>query len=141
MMNNRMITEVQEAIYAGERALDSLREAQTELCSARNWGLADLLGGGFFTDMFKHSKMRNASVCMEEAKNDLHVFQRELRDVTVRADLRMDIGDFLVFADFFFDGLVADYLVQSKISDAREEVAQAIRQVEYILADLRRYIH
>ncbi len=78
---------------------------------------------------------------MEEAKNDLHVFQRELRDVTVQADLRMDIGDFLVFADFFFDGLVADYLVQSKISDAREEVAQAIRQVERILADLRTMIY
>lgn len=141
MMNNRMITEVQEAIYAGERALNSLRAAQTELGSARNWGIFDMLGGGFFTDMFKHSKMRSASECMEEAKNDLHVFQRGLRDVTVQADLRMDIGDFLVFADFFFDGLVADYLVQSKISDAREEVAQAIRQVERILADLRTMIY
>lgn len=141
MMENRMITEVQEAIYAGERALNSLRAAQAELNSARNWGIADLFGGGFLIDMFKHSKMRNASACMEEAKKDLQLFQRELRDVSVYAELKMNIGDFLVFADFFFDGLVADYLVQSRIAEAREEVAQAIWQVEHILADLRKSIY
>lgn len=138
MYNNRMMEqEIREAIQAGERALFSLREAQNNLKSARNWGIFDMFGGGFITDLIKHSKMGNASSCMENAKYDLQVFQRELRDVSMSFDLNMDIGGFLSFADFFFDGFVADYLVQSKIADARSQVESAIYQVENILAQLR----
>ena len=64
-------------------------------------------------------------------------FQRELRDVQVSLDLRMEIGSFLSFADFFLDGLVADYMVQSKIADAREQVDDAINRIEKILADVK----
>lgn len=49
----------------------------------------------------------------------------------------MEVGSFLSFADFFFDGFVADYLVQSKISDAKGQVSDAIRRVEQILRDLK----
>ena len=136
-MNHNMLEEVNEAIYAGERALSSLRTAYDELSSAKSWGIVDLLGGGLITDMIKHSKMDRASSYMETAKHDLRIFQRELKDVTVNADFQINVGDFLKFAAFFFDGLVADYLVQSKIADAKKEVDKAIRQVEDILADLR----
>ena len=138
-MGNNMMKEVREATYAGERALSSLKIAQDELSSAKSWGIVDLLGGGLITDMIKHSKMDRASSYMETAKHDLRVFQRELKDVTVNADFQINVGDFLKFADFFFDGLVADYLVQSKIADAKKEVDKAIREVEDILADLRRF--
>lgn len=140
MSNEIMRREVMEAVQAGERALASLHAAQEKLGSARNWGLVDLFGGGFFTDMMKHSKMNQAISCMEAAKIDLQIFQRELRDVTVIADLRLEIGSFLSFADFFFDGVVADYFVQSKIADARSQVDDAIRRVEDVLADLDRYL-
>ena len=136
-MNHNMLEEVNEAIYASERALSSLSTAYDELSSATSWGIVDLLGGGLITDMIKHSKMDRASSYMETAKHDLRIFQRELKDVTVNADFQINVGDFLKFADFFFDGLVADYLVQSKIADAKKEVDKAIRQVEDILADLR----
>lgn len=136
-MGNNMMEEVREATYAGERALTSLKTAQDELSSAKSWGIVDLLGGGLITDMIKHSKMDRASSYMETAKHDLRVFQRELKDVTVHTDFQINVGDFLKFADFFFDGIVADYLVQSKIADAKKEVDKAIRQVEDILADLR----
>lgn len=139
MDNNMMNKEVREAINAGERALYSLREAQNNLQSARNWGIFDMLGGGFITDVIKHSKMNNASTCMENAKYDLQQFQRELKDVYISLDMKVDVGGFLSFADFFFDGIVADYLVQSKISEARKQVDSAIYQVENILAELRRY--
>ena len=51
-------------------------------------------------------------------------------------NLRMEVGGFLSFADFFFDGFVADYLVQSKIASAREQVDDAIEIVENILSSL-----
>ena len=49
--------EKREAIEAGQRALSSLRTAEENLNSAKNWGLVDMFGGGFFSTMLKHSKM------------------------------------------------------------------------------------
>lgn len=137
MMGKTREQEIREAVAAGERALRSLRGAQEKLSSARNWGLFDLFGGGLITGMIKHSRMNDASVLMENARADLQIFQRELRDVYVPTELRMEVGDFLTFADFFFDGVIADYLVQSRIADARAQVDDAIWQVERLLQDLR----
>lgn len=137
MSNEWMQNEVQEAIYAGEKALRSLQMAREKLNSARNWGIADLFGGGFFMDMMKHSKLSSASAYLDDAKRDLHVFQRELRDVQVPMNFGVEIGEFLSFADFFFDGLVADYLVQSKISEARDQVEEAIFHVSRLLNELK----
>lgn len=138
MSDGVMRREIREAIDAGERALDSLRRAQDKLNSARSWGIVDMLGGGFLTSMIKHSRLDDAAGYMEEAKEDLKRFQRELRDVEVPMEFRVEIGGFLTFADFFFDGLVADYLVQSKIVEARREVAEAIDRVERLLDELKR---
>ena len=43
------------------------------------------------------------------------------------------IGGFLTFADFFFDGFLADFLVQSRIHGAIDRLEQACRQVEDVL--------
>ena len=52
--------EKREAIEAGHRALNSLGAAKENLNSAKNWGLVDMFGGGFFSTMLKHSKMDQA---------------------------------------------------------------------------------
>ena len=59
--------------------------------------------------------------------------------INVAADgtIQLQTGDFLSFADFFFDGVVADYLVQSRINETRRKVAEAIRRVEELTAKLR----
>ncbi len=129
--------EINEAIIAGERALNSLYAAKDKLKSARGWGIFDLFGGGFLTDMIKHSQMQDASRYMEDARYQLQIFQRELRDVNLPVHLRMEVGGFLSFADFFFDGFVADFLVQSKIAEARSQVEDAINQVTNILHALK----
>lgn len=138
MSNEIMRREMKEALDAGERALSSLRNAQEKLNSAGNWGLFDMFGGGLFSTIMKRSKMDDAQQLMEAAKSDLKRFQRELKDVNIPLDLRMEVGSFLSFADFFFDGFVADYLVQSKISEAKEQVSDAIIRVEQILSELKR---
>lgn len=137
MENDIMRMEIMEAVTAGERALRSLYAAQEKLNSAGNWGILDLFGGGFLTGMIKHSKIGDASVHIETARNDLQIFQRELKDVDVPMNIRMEIGGFLSFADFFFDGFIADYLVQSKIADARNQVDDAIQRVESLLEKLK----
>ena len=131
--------EKREAIAAGQRALNSLRAAQNDLDSAKNWGLWDMFGGSFFSTMIKRSKMDAAKGNMEQAKYDLQIFSRELRDVSVSCNLEMETGDFLSFADWFFDGFIVDWMVQERINKARSQVAEAIWQVENILRQLESF--
>ena len=135
-MNN--YREIQEAVAAGERALDSLRAAEKSLNSAGGWGLLDMFGGGMFSTMIKQSKINDARGELEAARYALRSFEKELQDVSRAVDLRIDIGSFLSFADFFFDNFFVDWMVQSKIDQAKSQVSQAIRQVEGILTELRR---
>ena len=84
--------EKREARLAGQRALASLQDARNYLRSARNWGIIDLFGGGGLSGLLKHAKVRDASRSLEQAKADLQVFQRELRDVQSIDGLRIEIG-------------------------------------------------
>ena len=128
--------EKREAIDAGSRALRSLRAAQDNLNSAKSWGISDMFGGGFISTMVKHSKMDQAKQNMEEARNDLRNFSRELNDVNMTCHLDIETGDFLSFADWFFDGFVVDWMVQDRINQASRQVEEAICRVEGILRQL-----
>ena len=129
--------EIREAINAGERALISLKSARDKLSSARSWGIWDIIGGSLITSMVKHSRIDEASSYLESAKMDLKIFQRELRDVSDFSSLEIEIGGFLSFADIFLDGFLADWMVQSKISDATRQVEGAIDRVESLLRQLK----
>ena len=90
MTNNvNLAKEVQEARYAGLRALDSLRAAQKALESARGWGIFDILGGGTISTLVKHSKLDRAREHIENAQYALKTFRRELADVDL-PDVRID---------------------------------------------------
>ena len=129
-----MNTEIREAMEAGARALNSLRMAQSHLDSARGWGLLDMFGGGLFSTMIKHGKMDDARQCVQQAQRDLQAFSRELQDVNLPS---IELGGFATFADYFFDGFLADFMVQQKINQARQQIAEAIDRVEDILRQLR----
>ncbi|MCF0127686.1 MAG: hypothetical protein HUJ70_03905 [Pseudobutyrivibrio sp.] len=139
-MGYNLKKEIKEAIRAGEKALYSLKDAQKYLSKASTWGVVDILGGGLFTDIMKHSNIREASDCMDEAKRDLKRFSKELDDIDeYLPDINM--GEFLTFADFFFDGFVADVFMQSRISEAEKQVEDAIRQVNGILKRLKKELY
>lgn len=131
--------ERREAIEAGNRALYSLRAAQDNLNSAKNWGLWDMFGGGFLSTMAKRSKMERAKQNMEQARYDLRSFSRELSDVDMAYHLDIETGDFLSFADWFFDGFIVDWMVQERINQASRQVSEAIYRVEGILRQLQSY--
>ena len=124
--------EIHEAICAADDALEALRRADRSLSSASSWGLWDMFGGGFLSTMMKHGKMDDAQREIEQARACLRRFSREVADVSGVEALDIDVGGFLQFADYFFDGFVADWMVQSKIGKGRKQVRQAIHQVERI---------
>ena len=131
--------EKREAMEAGNRALHSLREAQTNLDSARNWGLWDMFGGGTITSLIKSSRMDREKQTMEQAKYDLRSFSKELNDVSMVINLDIETGDFLSFADWFFDNFFVDWMVQDRINKARDQVRDAIWKVENVMRELERY--
>ena len=139
-MDQDRIREIQEAINAADHALDCLYAAQDYLSSARNWGIVDILGGGFFSTMIKRSKMSSASQCIEEAKYAMAAFRKELADVDQAMPLAIDEGNFWAFADYFFDGFFADMMVQSQIAQARAQVDEAIERVSALRAQLQQLL-
>lgn len=98
-----------------------------------------MFGGGVISTMIKHSKMDTAKQNMDQAKYDLQNFSRELRDVSMSYNLEIETGDFLSFADWFFDSFFVDGMVQDRINKARNQVAEAIQKVEDILRQVENY--
>ena len=128
--------EVREAVQAGEEALAGIQKAREKLGSAKNWGIFDMLGGGMISSMVKHSGMDEASEDMEEAKRKLAAFERELKDISISADLSVEMGSFLRFVDTFMDNLFVDFMVQSRIDDAIAGLDDVSDRVRRILAQL-----
>ena len=128
--------EIREAIQAGEAALRSLERAKGKMGSAKNCGIFDMMGGGLFSSLFKHSKIDRASADIEEAKRQLAVFKRELEDVSISEDFSVGIGDGLRFIDTFLDNVFADVVVQSRINSAIERLDKVSGQVRGILTKL-----
>ena len=69
---------------------------------------------------------------------DLRSFSRELNDVNMACNLNINTGDFLSFADYFFDGFVVDWVIQDRINNAKRQVEEAIRRTESIVSQLQR---
>ncbi|EAQ77760.1 hypothetical protein [Blastopirellula marina] len=130
--------ELKEAISAGNTALRSLEQVRSELQAAENWGTWDMLGGGTMTTWAKHTRIDSAKREAETAQRDLRRFQKELADADQRLHVSLDeIGGFSTFADYFFDGLIADWIVQSKIQTAAAACDAAIQNVTSALNKCR----
>lgn len=128
--------EIHEAIHAADDALIALRSAEESLAMASGLGIWDMLGGGFFSSLIKHSKIDQAQREIENARAALRCFRSELADLNQAADFNLDVSGFLRFADYCFDDIFSDLMVQSKIRRGRRQVQQAIAQIEEIRARL-----
>lgn len=133
---DRQSVELAEAVAAGERAREQVDRVLDHLGSAEGFGTWDLLGGGFFVDMAKHSELDQAQGEIEQLQLCLDRFRTELADVTIRADMQVQIDGFLRFADYFFDGLFADWAVMDRIQQAKSRVSDTRAQIEQVLVRL-----
>ena len=138
-MNNNYdyIKECREALDAGNRALNSLKNAKACLDSARNWGIFDMIGGGLLSSLMKRSKISDAQGLMNRARQDLQVFSRELGDVHMSGQLNVEINDFIGFADLLWDNFLVDWMMQDRINNARMQLDEVIERVEQIVSRLQ----
>ena len=84
----------------------------------------------------KHARVDDARAAARAAERDLERLRRELRDLAVRAEVAVEIGGLARFADFLLDGLVSDWIVQSRIRDSRSGAQHALDAVERVLVEL-----
>ncbi|MDD4493704.1 MAG: hypothetical protein PHV32_05055 [Eubacteriales bacterium] len=134
---NANLMEINEAISAGNTVMRSLNAINESLDSAEGWGMWDMWGGGgLITNMIKHGHIDDARNTASEVQMMLNRFRTELTDVKVSSSITIEVDGFVKFADFFFDGLIADWVVQSRIHDSQESVSNVGRDVRSVLYKL-----
>ena len=133
--------ELREALSSGRAVLGALDRAAERLESARNWGAYDMLGGGVIATAVKHNRIDEARNAIHSAQHALRRFQKELADVQRDVQIRIDIGGMLTFADFLFDNLFTDWIVQGRIKEAQKEVSDKRTQVYRIVSDVEKSLH
>ncbi len=129
--------ELQEAIAAGTEALRTTADILQSIESAKDWATFDLLGGGLLADLAKHDKLDEAQKEAEELQVQLQRFNKELSDIEIRSVLQISIEDMLKFADFFFDGLLADAAVLEHIKQSHSQVEHTRERILVILRSLQ----
>ena len=127
---------MQEALIAGNAALSCADQILSELNSAEGWGTWDLVGGGLLSDLAKHGHLDQAQASVETLQSQLRRFKTELADVTINADIQVSIDGFLRVADYFFDGIFADWAVLDQIRQSQQQVQLIRNQIEIVLNHL-----
>ena len=126
--------EIREAISAGYSARSTADRILSELEDADGWNTWDILGGGgIITHMAKHSHLDEAQDLVQELQSQLRRFKTELADIQISANMQVNIDGFLRFADYFFDGLFADWAVGDKISQSLSSVSNTKSEINRML--------
>ncbi|SFS69097.1 hypothetical protein [Paenibacillus sp. BC26] len=131
------VKEIKEAVTAGKRVMASLEDASESLDKAENWGNWDLWGGGgVISTHIKHSHVDDAKGYIHQANHQLLNFRDELDDLNRTINIVIDISGTLKMADYWFDGLIADWIVQGRIKDSQEQTLNALHNVRQVVKQL-----
>ena len=136
MTDEKLLTEINEAIEAGRNAQMRLRQIQETLRSAKGWGIYDLLGGGLISGMIKRIRMEKAQQQIEELRGSLERFNSELKDVQVQCNTSAELSAWLNITDLVLDDPLSDWLSLSEIKDAKAEIDRTEKEVTALLARL-----
>lgn len=123
-----------QAVAAGERALRSLRRTKDDLKAAGKYGLWDMFGGGFLSGAMKHSKVDSAKAAMAKTRDSMAEFHGLMDVLGASLQQKEDIGEFIKFADYFVEKPMADWAVQSRLSDAGVQLSIAADRLEHLLS-------
>lgn len=133
-----LVKELQESLTAGRRVLASLKDASASLEKAENWGKWDLWGGGgMISTHQKHNHVDDARTYIHNANHLMLNFRDELQDLNRRLDIYIDISETLKMADYWFDGLITDWIVQGRIRNSQEQTLKVIRSVQSVVNQLQ----
>ncbi|MFD0712651.1 hypothetical protein [Paenibacillus sp. GCM10027626] len=134
-----LVKELNEALVAGKRVLASLEDASNSLEKADNWGKWDTWGGGGMVSTHaKHTHIDDAKQYILNANHQILQFRDELADLKRSITIDIDISSSLKMADYWFDNLITDWIVQGRIHQAQENVLEALSKVRAVTSQLER---
>ncbi len=127
--------ELNEAIRAGNDAMSALQLMERDLGSASGWGVWDMVGGGMISSMIKHSSIDKARDKARRAQKALDRLKTELADVGGRMNGAIEIGEMMSVVDMFFDNIFVDWMVQSRIGDAKRRCDRTMKEVRKVVGE------
>lgn len=128
--------ELEEALRAGKEVSAGLKRVREFLESAHGWGVWDMVGGGLISTAIKHDRINQAREAVFAVQAQMSQFKRELADVSKSPGLEVELTAFESFADYFFDGLIIDWIVQSKITNSLEQTRAAQESIGKAIEEL-----
>lgn len=129
-----LLKEIGEALSAGRGVVSSLTYASESLEKAENWGNWDMwANGGLISTHIKHGHVDDARTSIHNANRQLRQFQKELADLQRSTDIQIDISGTLKMADYWFDGLITDWIVQGRIKNAQDQTLDGLHKVRMVV--------
>jgi len=135
---NAQMKEIREAMSACNAAMQQIYSIEDSLRDAEGWGTLDMLGGGLISTMAKHSHLDDAQGQIERLQYLLSRVRTELADIHISTDIQIQVDGFMRFADYFFDGLFSDWMVQGRIHSSQQQVSATKSRISSITGQLQR---
>ena len=137
-MNDDFLQKKTDALCVLDRLVPLVFDAEKRLSHARNWSFIDVLGGGFFVDIFKYLNIGRAKNSMDEADRLLRELSSVLGGMEIPVDYRMQLGGFATFADFVFDGfIISDVYMAGKILASLDQVKELKKRLVALQVQLQ----
>lgn len=130
------LKEIQEALIEGDKLIPYIDKAISNLNSAQNWGIYDMMGGDFIATMAKRSKMDDASKSINSIKVMLNRYNSELKDLSNEINVNLNLDSMSGLFDYLFDNFFTDYFVQGKINSALDSTKSLKSKVNNIQSNL-----
>jgi len=125
---------LKEALENANKALRHYSNALVTLSNANDASIFDMICGCCCTDVVKYDYISSAKKQTKLGNEYMNKLKELLKDVK---DIKpIKINDFLTFTDIFLDDIISDFLVQSKISNARTNCKKAIAELKTIIKEL-----
>lgn len=136
-----LLREIGEAHEAGNKAIRALDAALDKLGSAEGLSMWDtFLGGGLIVSALKYSEVNSSDDLIHRAQRALRHFKTELMDIQNVATDSMTIqqNDLLAMTDIFFDNIFSDWMVHTRITDAKKNLNGILQDVRRVRDQLAR---
>ena len=136
-----MLREIDEARDAGNIASRALDAALDKLGSAEGVSIWDtFLGGGMLVSALKYSEIGSSDDHVHRAQRALRHFETELMDVqnVASESFTVNKNDIFTFTDIFFDNIFSDWMVHSRITEAKSKLNSVLQDVRRVQNQLER---
>lgn len=128
--------EIEEAIEAGKTAVSILEKVLGLLRDGGTAGTSEYVGGGIMMTSTNYSKIDETAHYVQEAQIALQRLKTELNDIGFEKEINDKIESFEKYADYYFEGLISDYIANQKISDSVNVTYQVMIHINDIFAAL-----